>query len=267
MCLWKVIKSYLYQCCHKHNSLKGYLLFGPPFFSFFLKICTHCWNINNVWRDCFLTHLVYQLVNISQDRTGWRHVTQSHETVCVVQLINFPLCVNHSAVTSFPNYLIVEKNCRMTCRFLTGVKMERFSLYVVTKSYLLSNISDQWLTVWVMSTLFFDVALTNRTLQLYCVMSRVEYRANLLIYCTVCQCSWQQSTVALLSTSTHCLNIHDVFDLRIYLHTRHHVQMNSLITGFVQTLESPGILLFRIPGLESPGKGIGPGKPWKFLEF
>ena len=38
-------------------------------------------------------------------------------------------------------------------------------------------------------------------------------------------------------------------------------------SGFVQTLESPGILLFRIPGLESPGKGIGPGKPWKVLEF
>jgi len=38
------------------------------------------------------------------------------------------------------------------------------------------------------------------------------------------------------------------------------------VTGFVQTLESPGILLFRTPGLESPGKGIGPRKPWKFLE-
>ena len=35
------------------------------------------------------------------------------------------------------------------------------------------------------------------------------------------------------------------------------------LTAFVQTLESPGILLFRIPGRVSPGKGIGPVKPWK----
>jgi len=34
-------------------------------------------------------------------------------------------------------------------------------------------------------------------------------------------------------------------------------------TGFVQTLESPGIKMLRFPDLESPGKGIGPGKPWK----
>jgi len=33
--------------------------------------------------------------------------------------------------------------------------------------------------------------------------------------------------------------------------------------GFIQTLESPGIKMLRFPGLESPGKGIGPGKPWK----
>jgi len=39
-----------------------------------------------------------------------------------------------------------------------------------------------------------------------------------------------------------------------------------IISGFVQTLESPGILFFRIPGPESHGKGIGPGKPCKFLE-
>jgi len=35
-------------------------------------------------------------------------------------------------------------------------------------------------------------------------------------------------------------------------------------TGFVQTLESPGILLFRIPGLESPGKRH---RSWKTLEI
>ena len=42
-----------------------------------------------------------------------------------------------------------------------------------------------------------------------------------------------------------------------------------LVKGFVQTLESPGILLFRIPGLESPGKRHRycetmeiPGKSW-----
>ena len=34
-------------------------------------------------------------------------------------------------------------------------------------------------------------------------------------------------------------------------------------TGFVQTLESPGILLFRIRGLESPGKRH---RSWKTLE-
>jgi len=44
---------------------------------------------------------------------------------------------------------------------------------------------------------------------------------------------------------------------RIY-HT--HTQLSA---GFIQTLESPGIKLLRFPGLESPGKGIGPGKPWK----
>ena len=33
--------------------------------------------------------------------------------------------------------------------------------------------------------------------------------------------------------------------------------------GFVQTLESPGILLFRISGLESPGKRH---RSWKTLE-
>jgi len=34
-------------------------------------------------------------------------------------------------------------------------------------------------------------------------------------------------------------------------------------TGFVQTLESSGIKMLRFPGLESPEKGIGPGKLWK----
>jgi len=37
--------------------------------------------------------------------------------------------------------------------------------------------------------------------------------------------------------------------------------------GFVQTLESPGIKMLRFPGLESPGKGIGPGNPGNVLEF
>jgi len=32
------------------------------------------------------------------------------------------------------------------------------------------------------------------------------------------------------------------------------IEMPSSLTGFVQTLESPGILLFRIPGPEIPGK-------------
>jgi len=34
-------------------------------------------------------------------------------------------------------------------------------------------------------------------------------------------------------------------------------------SGFVQTLESPEIIMLRFPGLESLEKGIGPGKPWK----
>jgi len=36
-----------------------------------------------------------------------------------------------------------------------------------------------------------------------------------------------------------------------------------LHSGFIQTLESPGIKMLRFPGLKSRGKGIGPGKPWK----
>jgi len=39
--------------------------------------------------------------------------------------------------------------------------------------------------------------------------------------------------------------------------------MTKYISGFVQTLESPEINMFKFPGLESPGKNIGPGKPWK----
>jgi len=35
-------------------------------------------------------------------------------------------------------------------------------------------------------------------------------------------------------------------------------------TGFVQTLEIPGILLFRIPGLKSPGKRH---RSWKTMEI
>jgi len=42
---------------------------------------------------------------------------------------------------------------------------------------------------------------------------------------------------------------------------------NVLTTGFIQTLESPGIKLLRFPGMESSGKDTGPGKPWKVLEF
>jgi len=34
------------------------------------------------------------------------------------------------------------------------------------------------------------------------------------------------------------------------------------LLGFIQTLESSGIKILRFPGLESPGKGIVPGKPW-----
>jgi len=34
----------------------------------------------------------------------------------------------------------------------------------------------------------------------------------------------------------------------------------------MQTLESPSFLNSKFPGLESPGKGIGPGKPYKNLE-
>jgi len=36
------------------------------------------------------------------------------------------------------------------------------------------------------------------------------------------------------------------------------------MTGFVQTLESSGMLLFRIPGLESPGKRHS---SWKTMEI
>ena len=36
-----------------------------------------------------------------------------------------------------------------------------------------------------------------------------------------------------------------------------------IITGFVQTLESPGIKVLRFPGLQSPGKGH---RSWKTLE-
>jgi len=35
-------------------------------------------------------------------------------------------------------------------------------------------------------------------------------------------------------------------------------------SGFVHTLESPGIKMLRLPGLKSPGKGIGPGKVLEF---
>jgi len=35
------------------------------------------------------------------------------------------------------------------------------------------------------------------------------------------------------------------------------------VPGFMQTLESPEIKMLRFPGLESPGKGIGPRKPWR----
>lgn len=38
------------------------------------------------------------------------------------------------------------------------------------------------------------------------------------------------------------------------------------ISGLMQTLESPSFLNSKFPGLESPGKGIGPGKPYKNLE-
>jgi len=34
---------------------------------------------------------------------------------------------------------------------------------------------------------------------------------------------------------------------------------------FVQTLESPEIKMLRFLGLECPGKGIGPGKPWNLV--
>jgi len=34
-------------------------------------------------------------------------------------------------------------------------------------------------------------------------------------------------------------------------------------SGFIQTLESAELKMLTFPGLESPGKGIGPGKPWK----
>jgi len=34
------------------------------------------------------------------------------------------------------------------------------------------------------------------------------------------------------------------------------------MTGFVQTLESPGIKMLRFPGWKVLEKGIGPGKPW-----
>ena len=43
----------------------------------------------------------------------------------------------------------------------------------------------------------------------------------------------------------------------------HQVQPMASTAGFVQTLESPGILLFRIPGLESPGKKH---RSWTTLE-
>jgi len=35
------------------------------------------------------------------------------------------------------------------------------------------------------------------------------------------------------------------------------------MSGFIQTLESPGIKMLRFPGLKTLDKGIGPGKPWK----
>jgi len=39
--------------------------------------------------------------------------------------------------------------------------------------------------------------------------------------------------------------------------------LDLLVTGFVQTLESPGIKILRFPGLESPGKRH---RSWKTLE-
>jgi len=37
------------------------------------------------------------------------------------------------------------------------------------------------------------------------------------------------------------------------------------VPGFVQILESLEIKMLTFPGLKSPGKGIGSGKPWKSL--
>jgi len=42
------------------------------------------------------------------------------------------------------------------------------------------------------------------------------------------------------------------------------VVVYPFITGFVQTPESPGILLFKIPGLESLGKRH---RSWKTMEI
>jgi len=67
------------------------------------------------------------------------------------------------------------------------------------------------------------------------------------------------ATVSLL-----CHTAYEFCPVQVHLSLQSH--SSDLVPGFVQTLESPGILLFSIPGLESPGKGVGPGKPWKFLE-
>ena len=46
--------------------------------------------------------------------------------------------------------------------------------------------------------------------------------------------------------------------------TDSYVQCNSYNTSvFVQTLESPGSKPLTFADVESPGKGIGPGKPLK----
>jgi len=39
--------------------------------------------------------------------------------------------------------------------------------------------------------------------------------------------------------------------------------MRIFYAGFIQIQESPEIKMLRFPGLESPEKDIGPGKPWK----
>jgi len=60
--LYKLVINLYKLVIFSHTSTKVgdkvYILLLNSCVKFHFKICTHCWNINISWRDCFLTHRV-----------------------------------------------------------------------------------------------------------------------------------------------------------------------------------------------------------------